>query len=60
MRLAGHRSKEMTTMPAKPRKMLAVSERTHRAVKSLARKRKASLNATTEQLIKKGIESEKP
>lgn len=50
----------MTTMPAKPRKMLAINPKLHRAVKALARKRKASLNATTEQLITKGIEAEKP
>jgi predicted HicB family RNase H-like nuclease len=60
MRLAGLRSQEMTTMPAKPRKMLAINPKLHQAVKSLARKRKASLNATTEQLITKGIEAEKP
>lgn len=50
----------MTTMPAKPRKMLAVSERTHRAVKAAAKRRKASLAATTEELITKGIQADKP
>lgn len=40
--------------------MLAVSERTHRAVKAAAKRRKASLAATTEELINKAIKSEKP
>jgi len=39
--------------------MLAVNPRLHKAVKALARKRKTSLAATTEQLIKKGIEADK-
>ena len=49
-------------MPAKPRKMLAIDPRLHKAVKALARKRKTSLVATTEQLITKGIQAgkEKP
>lgn len=50
----------MITMPAKPRKMLAINPKLHRAVKALARKRKTSLATTTEQLIKKGIETDKP
>ena len=47
-------------MPAKPRKMLAVSERIHRAVKAAAKRRKASLAATTEAFITKGIQADKP
>lgn len=39
--------------------MLAVSERTHRAVKAAAKRRKASLASTTEQLLKKAIEAGK-
>jgi predicted HicB family RNase H-like nuclease len=60
MRPAGNRFQEMITMPAKPRKMLAINPKLHRAVKALARKRKTSLATTTEQLIKKGIETDKP